>query len=111
MIYQLENKAHYLCHLCSLWRTPALSIDPQGGLWGPSEAQVLQAQIAEPVVEHYYQDSEEEEEDDYSIQSDGDLCEQLEFVAFHDEYLPADSSYSIELPYSLTEPRKRSRQP
>lgn len=87
-----------------------MSIDSRGGLWGPSEAQILQAGMVHSVVEHHHLDSDyEEDEDDDSIQSDGDLCEQLEFVALQDEYLPEDTSYSTELPYSLTEPRKRRR--
>lgn len=112
MLYQLENKARYLCHLCSLWRTPAMSIDPRGGSWGPPEALILQMGMSEPATEHYSEGSDcEEDHDDDSVQSDGDLCDQLEFVALHDEYLPADSGYSVDIPYLLTEPRKRRRDP
>ena len=104
LIYQLDLRAQELCQLCVIWRSKLRPISADvDDFWGPSAADLQQASELE-FNPRWEDDSDAEEEDCQSVEdnedsgedwggvgyedSDGDLIESLEALAFSDEYRP-----------------------
>lgn len=116
MIYQLEHRARELCRLCYYWSYSTVKIPAGNNDWGPSVLQIQRAgehELATHVAsQETALDFEDGVSDIESWASDGDLGEQVEAVAFHDEYHNEDpvldSEYLQDLePVELS--RKRCR--
>jgi hypothetical protein len=104
LIYQLDLRARELCRLCVTWRSKLRPIPVDDDeFWGPSANDLQQASELE-FNPRWEDDSGTEEEDHRSGEgsddsgedwggvryedSDGDLIESLEALAFSDEYRP-----------------------
>ncbi|KAF7964775.1 hypothetical protein HWV62_3126 [Athelia sp. TMB] len=118
MLYQLERRERDLCRLCYFWKksTSAIHISADDNTWGPSAEQIDQAGVYERAehvdAEPLPVDSESSDSGSESWATDGDLAEQVETVAFHDEYLAADTLLESEehnLIEEITVPAKRRR--
>lgn len=112
MIYQLEHRARELCRLCYYWSSSTRNIPAGNNNWGPSVLQIKQAGEYELAAHVTSQDAaldiEDAVSDVESCSSDGDLVEQVEAVAFHNEYLNDDPVFDSEYLHDL-EPVELSR--
>lgn len=116
MIYQLEHRARELCRLCYYWQRSTVNIPAGDNEWGPSAVQIQHAGEYERAAHVACQESGSELDDAVSDvgswETDGDLVEQVEAVAFHDEYLDEDPVFDSEYLHDLEAvevPRKRCR--
>lgn len=116
MIYQLEHRGRDLSRLCYFWRRSTVGIPAGDNAWGPSALQIEQAgdygRVAHIVLEEKLSDCGDTVSDAASWETDGDLVEQVEAVAFHDEYLNDDPVFNSEYLddfEAVDLPRKRSR--
>lgn len=96
LTYQLDLQANNLCRLCLLWRGRVRIIPGGSEQWGPSEADILKAGVYEftaqvdPSTDADWTETEDVSSEDEQLESDGELCEQLEAMAFAEEYRETD---------------------
>lgn len=102
--------------MCYYWHQSTVGIPAGDNDWGPSTLQVQNAgeyKRAVHVVSHESgSDFEDGVSDIGSWETDGDLAEQVEAVAFHDEYLDEDPAFDSEFlddQEAVELPRKRRR--
>ncbi|KAF7967752.1 hypothetical protein HWV62_33227 [Athelia sp. TMB] len=119
LIYQMEHRARLLCRLCYIWRSSTTAMPGDNDAWGPSIHQMDQAgthEVAAHVTSEQAPidtaDLDDVGSDNESWQTDGDLAEQVELIAFHDEYTEKDLFVDpgiISITDTLHPPSKRRR--